>query len=163
MSSRSRSRRGSGSAAGAGADAGGGAAANAGGGSGPGGAAGGRGRRRERGGRFRQGWGGGWGGGIREVRQRFRVRRTLLHLDHGGDHAAAFGDGRVFGLKARGDDGDLDRVAQRLVEDHAEVDLHVVAAGGFANDGAGFVDFVQAQAAGARDVDQNAARTGAAA
>src|SRR5450759_1096942 len=103
------------------------------------------------------------GGDILEVRQGLGVRRALLHSHHGDRGAAAFGNGRVFGLEAGGDDGDLDGVAQRLVEDDAEVDLHLVTAGGFANDGAGFVDFVQAEAAGTRDVDQNTARTGDAA
>ena len=60
------------------------------------------------------------------------------------------GTGRVLRLEAGGDHRDLHRIAHRFVLDHAEVDLHVVALGGLANDRAGFVDFVQAQAGSSR-------------
>ena len=46
----------------------------------------------------------------------------------------------------------------RFVHDHAEVDLRVFVRRGAADQRAGFVDVVQAQLAGAGDVDQHAAR-----
>src|ERR1017187_2476032 len=84
------------------------------------------------------------------------LRQARLMADFG--HGAAVGDGGVLGLEAGGDDRDLDGVGQRFVQDDAEVDLHFFARGSFADDGAGLVDFVEAQVAGAGDVDEDAAR-----
>src|SRR5579862_8778178 len=70
----------------------------------------------------------------------------------------AFDGGQVFALEAGGDDGDFDFVAHRFIEHDAEVDLDVFVLRGFANQRAGFVHFVQAEAAGAGDVDEDSAR-----
>ncbi len=64
----------------------------------------------------------------------------------------------LIGAKAGGDDGNLDAVAHRFIEDGAEDDVGVFVRG-VVNDGRSFVDFMQHEVAGAGDVDQDAARS----
>ncbi len=59
-------------------------------------------------------------------------------------------------LKPSRNHRDFDAVAQGIVIGNAEGYLQIVAVGCFANNGAGFVDLVQPQRAGASDIDQNA-------
>ncbi len=55
--------------------------------------------------------------------------------------------GQIFALEAGGDHGDLHFVAHRFIEHDAEVDLHIFVGGGVADQGAGFVHFMQAEPA----------------
>ncbi len=64
---------------------------------------------------------------------------------------------QAIALEARSDYRDLDAILHLFVEDQAEVDLHVVVLCRLANQVASFVHFVNAELAGRRDVDQNAA------
>ena len=62
-------------------------------------------------------------------------------------HTTAFCNGRVLRLETSGDHSDLDGVGHRLIHDDAEIDLHLIAFGGFADDRARLVHLVQAEAA----------------
>ena len=60
------------------------------------------------------------------------------------------------GPEAGGDDGDLNFIAQRLIEDGAENNVRVFVSGTL-NDGGGLIDLTQFQGTGAADVDEDAA------